>query len=96
MTVTFGGKILWDPVASAVSYVAQSKNNGGSILNTVPTANTEVPVQDLVAGAGLNPGDTFRVEVASVDSFGNQGSFSALVTFTLQAPPAPENIRAEG
>lgn len=96
MDVTFAGKILWDPVASADSYVAQSRNNAGTLLNTVPTSLAEVSVQELVANSSLTAGDTLRVEVASVDSFGNQGSFSPLVSFTLVAPPPPSNIRAEG
>lgn len=96
MTVTFAGKILWDAEPSASSYVAQSRNNAGTILNTVPVSGTEVLVDDLLSGSSLGVGDDFRVEVASVDSFGNQGAFSSLVTFTLQAPPPPTNIRSEG
>ena len=96
MDVTFAGKILWDAEPSAASYVAQSRNGGGTVIQSIATSTLELSVQDLILGGGFLPGQTFRVEVASVDAFANQGTFSPMITFTLVSPPAPTNIRAVG
>lgn len=93
MDVAFGGKIIWDAVATASSYKVRARTTANLLINELDVVATEALVADLIAGGGLIVGQTFRVEVASVDSFGNVGTFSPQESFVLIVPPYPTNIR---